>query len=176
MNTKKDTGRCGLSLVEVMVAAVVAAGVLLAVLGSVLQAYRMDEEARRQDQVRAVLQSYVDDFLCAKVRDDSKAVQPFFKVSAAPTGVGLSWKDSAGTTVTGTAAGLTFALGGEGAPKVVITRWVREVDEGTTTGTPDFSAADKSAVGREIVGQFTATYTVNRRIRVVTFSTIRSDV
>jgi len=150
--------------------------VLLAVLGSVLQAYRMNEDARRQDQVRAVLQSFADDFMCAKVRDDTKAIQPFFQVSAAPTGVGLSWKVSGGATVTGTTTGLTFALGGESAPKVLITRWVREVDEGTTTGTPDFSSADKSAVGREIVAQFTATYTVNRRTRVVTLSTIRSDV
>jgi len=178
-NSKSDTGRAaraGLTLVEVMVSVVIMSGVLLAVLGSVLQAYRMNEDARRQDQVRAALQSYVDDFMCAKVRDDTKAVTTFFQVTAAPTGLGLSWTDSSGTTATGTASGLKFALGGENAPQVQITRWVREVDEGTITGTPDFSSADKSAVGREIVAQFTATYTVNRRTHVVTYNAIRSDV
>ena len=176
MNKFTDTRHSGLTLVEVMVSAVVMTGVLLAVLGSVVQSYRMNEDARRQDQVRAVLQAFVDDFMCAKIRDTSKAITPFFQVSSAPTGVGLNWTDSGGTTSVGTAAGLTFKLGGANAPEVLITRWVREIDETNTTGTPYFSSDDKSAVGREIVGQFTATYTVNRRTHVVTFNAIRSDV
>lgn len=176
MNKFSDTHSSGLTLVEVMVSAVVMTGVLLAVLGSVVQSYRMNEDARRQDQVRAVLQAFVDDFMCAKIRDTSKAVIPFFQVSATPTGAGLTWTDSSGTTTTGTTTGLVFKLGGANAPEVRITRWIREVDETNTTGTPDFSSADKSAVGREIVGQFTATYTVNRRTHVVTFNAIRSDV
>ncbi len=176
MNRFSDTRRSGLTLVEVMVSAFVMTGVLLAVLGSVVQAYRMNEDARRQDQVRAVLQSFVDDFMCAKVRDASKAVVPFFQVTTTPTGTGLSWTDASGTTSTGTTTELKFNLGGANAPEVRITRWVREVDETNTTGTPDFSSADKSPVGREIVGQFTATYTVNSRTHVVTLSAIRSDV
>ena len=176
MNKKTHTLRSGLTLVEVMVSAVVMAGVLLAVLGSVIQAYRMNEDARRQDQVRAILQSFADDFMCAKIRDASKAIVPFFQVTMTPTGTGLSWTDGSGATSVGTVAGLEFALDGKSAPKVQITRWVREVNEGKTSGTPDFSSADQSAVGREIVGQFSATYQVNHRTHVITLSMIRSDV
>jgi len=176
-NSKSDTrraARAGLTLVEVMISVVIMAGVLLAVVGSVLQSYRMNEDARRRDQVRAVLQTYVDYFLSAEINPKS-GFNPFFGITTLPTGDALSWTNVAGSTVTGTSSGLKFKLGGANAPEVVLMRWVRGTDETDTTGTPDFSMTDKSSTGREYVGQFTATYTSNRRTQVVVLTAVRAD-
>lgn len=165
-----------MTLVEVMVSAVVLAGVLLSTLTAVVQAYRMNEMARRRDQVRAILQSFSDDFLCGQVRDeDTKVIYPFFKVRVAATGEGLSWTDDSGTSYSGTSGGLSVPLIGTGAPTVVFTYWVRQVDETEDTGTPDFSDVDKSAVGREIVGVFTATYQAGGRAQTLSLSVVRAD-
>lgn len=165
-----------MTLVEVMVSAVVMAGVLLSTLTAVVQAYRMNEMARRRDEVRAILQSFVDNFLCGQVRDeDTDEIYAFYKVRVAATGEGLSWTDSSGTSYTGTSSGLSVPLAGTGAPTVVFTYWVRQVDETDTTGTPDFSDVDKSAVGREIVGVFTASFEAGGKSQSISMSVVRAD-
>lgn len=171
------SGCSGLTLVEVMVSVVVLVTVLLGVLSAVVQTYRTNEVVRRRDQVRAILQSYANDFMSDAVRDAStKSVKTFFQMSIAPTGTGLTWTDSSGTITTGTTDNLKINLGGLNAPEVVITRWVRGIDETNTKGTPDLSIAEKSAAGREIVGEFKATFKVHRRTQVITLYVVRADV
>ncbi len=150
--------------------------VLLGFLGSVLVAYRTEEEARRRDQVRAVLQSYADDFLCKNVRDSTGAIQGFFKVSAVPTGDGLEWINGDWVVSTG-GSGLRLRLGGETqAPEVVVTRMVREVQATATLGTPVDALPVYASVGRELVGEFTGTYMVGRSPRSLTLRVVRLDV
>ncbi len=111
-----------MSLVEVMIAFAVMTVVLLAILGAILQAYRMNEDARRRDPVRALLQSFADDFTCERVRINGNTV-----------------------------------------------------DETETVGTPDQRKDDKSSVGRELVGEFPATYRVLNRTRTITLYVVRAD-
>lgn len=169
--------RRGLTLLEVMIAVAVLVLTLLGYLGSLVLSYRMEEDARRRDQVRAILQSFADDFMCQDVRDPSRAVKPFFRIETAPTGAGLAWTDSSGATSVGDLAGLRFRLGGDpAAPEVVVTRQVREVNQTPTMGTPVLSLTNPSSVGRELVGEFVGTYLVGNRRHTLTLRVVRMDV
>ena len=130
--------------------------------------------ARRRDQVRTVLQSFVDDFERMQITDPAHAVYPFFQTSISSTGQNLSWTDANGTTYNGTSTDLQFPLGGDAtAPMVHITRWVLEMNE--TPGVPDTVTTNSSAIGRVIVCQFTATYRVNGRDQSLSIWVIRTD-
>ena len=168
--------RNGLTLVEVMVASVIMAATLLAYLGAFIQAYKMEEDARRRNQARAVLQSAVEDFMRRPIVDSSKSVDPLFYVSPMMTGNGLKWRDPSGTEIVGTVDGLKIRLGGDPtAPLITVLHQVWQVNETATVGTPDTALTDSGNSGRQIAGEFVAEYTVNGRKTSLSMWALRTD-
>ncbi|MBK8477965.1 MAG: type II secretion system protein [Opitutaceae bacterium] len=156
----------GFTLVEVMVSAIVLAITLVAFLGTVIQAYRIDEAARRRDQVRAVVQSFADDFSRMTITNPPS---PFFQASIAASGAGLVWTGS-----TNDGSGLKFRLGNDlAAPEVTLTRWVQDMNE--ASGVPDDVRVNTSGIGREIVCRFEARWRVDNREQTYTLWVVRAD-
>lgn len=173
---RRRAHRRGLTLVEVMIAGAIMVMLLLALLGTILQAYRMNEESRRRDQARAILQSFANDFACNNIWQGVGVPNPLFAITTTPTGTGMSWTSANGTTTDGTTDGLIIRLGGDPqAPQIVVRRHVRNVNETMAQGSPDNDASIKSSVGRELVAEFSAVYTVNSRAKTITLTILRAD-
>lgn len=180
---RSSLGKRGFTLLEVMISAFVLVAALAGYLSTVVQAYRLDETARRRDQVRAVLQSFADQFNRGSVTfvdendADKKKINAFFDPAqnTVETGFGLQWIDGNGTKwpqtpILADGPGLKFRLGSESsAPEVTITRRVWEVDE--ATGAPGGAATPNEST--ELFGEFTATWVVDRHPQTLVLRTLR---
>lgn len=170
-----------------MLSAVVMVIALLGFLSTLIQSYRLEEAARRRDQVRAVLQSFADEFNRGAVtypdptdtnpRLDQrrKLIYAFFDPlrSPAATGDALRWFASDGTEYIGAVGdpNLRIRLGANpNDPEVAITHRTQEMDE--ATGTPGGTASPLDV--SELLGEFTATWTVNHLPQTLTLRMIRT--
>jgi Tfp pilus assembly protein PilV len=81
--------RCkqGYSIMEVMVAATVFTVVTLGVFAALIQSYKFAKLSRCQDESRAILRTYVDQFQRLKISNDALWL---FNPSNGPTGQGLT--------------------------------------------------------------------------------------
>lgn len=90
----------GFTLVEVMVATVLLSFILVSILTTLIDAYRLAAKARYVDHARYVLKSFADQFLTQQTTDSSGNILPMF-VATGQTAWGLSWTNFDGTTSSG---------------------------------------------------------------------------
>ncbi len=179
---RRPHGVAGFTLVEVALASMVLVVAILALFGTMVASYRMTAKTRARDQARAILQSYVDQFLRGSIPG-----QLFFQTcSAQPwslaqpgTGKGLTWNLGTTHLTQATDAPLEIPLGGSGdvsadALKLNVKtwRWVSELDE--DTGVINTSLVDDS-IGRMLFVTFTAQYTVNKQTETISLTLARSS-
>ena len=173
-----STGRSaacrGFTLVEAMVATMVFTVVILGVYSAITKAYQLSQVTRYNDQARAVLISYVDQFQRLETADtigNQSYVRPFFTKTVA-TGYGLDNLNRINDTAADENAVVTAA---DGRPKAItlgdssntpitayMTRTVYPLNVSTGTMLPvetDTTAYYK-APGYALVGIFTISYTL----------------
>lgn len=160
--------RGGLTLVEVMVAAAVAAMALVVLIGTLIVAYRVNHSARLRDNARAVLRTYADQFQrlgYAYDHDFNDSTPPvqrvIFTETIAPTGLGLRWGAlSDQIYLPGAPETLTVNLGSATSPTMAtITRAVSYVNLG---GNSALIKGDDPA-GFMLQATFFISYIVNGR-------------
>ncbi len=166
--------RRGFTLVEAMVATMVFMMVILGVYSAITKAYQISQLTRYNDQARAVLLSYIDQFQRLETADDG-FVRPFF-TPAVPTGSGMDnlnrLNDSAATApavataTSGAYLEVTLGDGSSVSPITArVTRSVYPVDIATgalldpnPTVTPTTTYYKQP--GYSLVGIFTISYTL----------------
>jgi len=170
--SRRSTPSRAFTLVEVMIAAFVVTLATMGILAMLIQAYKMNQAIRYRDAARAMLVSFSDQFIrLAIATDDGTGTfvgKPLFSIQSTPTGVGLNW----GTT-TGTSLGLPVKLGDAASGQVdaVITRQIHFLDE--STGIEDTSDAT-TAAGYMLKGTFTISYSYNGKQYSETYNLARS--
>lgn len=171
--------RRGFTLVESMIATAVFTVGILGVYAMMLKSYEMITLSRHRDNARAVLLSFADQFQRLQTNDlPSGQTVPVTRFlfqttgATAPTGVGLSWTDPAGATVSGTSTGLAMTLGATGTSTVPanVTRIVTDLD---STGTVTTTQVNNAA-GRMLMATFTITYTIKGRPQTQSITVARS--
>jgi prepilin-type N-terminal cleavage/methylation domain-containing protein len=155
--------RRAFTLVEVMAATIIFAGSILGVYAMMIRSYEMVTMARHRDNGRAILLSFADQFQRLQTTDEvggTIVTRFLFQIATTPTGVGLTFTDSTGNTLTGTSGGLTVPLGDVGSSQVtgVVTRQVQNLNP--TTGVVQ-NGVTASAAGWMLQGTFRLTYAVN---------------
>jgi len=161
---RRDSSRFGFTLVEVMVATVLLAMIILGILTVMIGSYRVAAKARYNDHARYVIKSFADQFLTQQTVDATGTILPLFTVSNA-TGYGLSWTNSDGSVAAGGtdpgSSNIIVLLGDNtGAPihaKVTRTVWSLYAS-GANAGTPAMTPQNGSA-GYLLRGDFTVSYT-----------------
>jgi len=118
----------GFTLVEVMVATVIFALVMVGVYACIVRAYQFSQLTRYRDEARSVLLSFVDQFERLQITDDGRR-RPFFVNTAnGPRGTGLNWpnlsNDPSGGAIA--KAELPVILHGDGRHTITarVTRYV----------------------------------------------------
>lgn len=152
------SSRGGFTLVEAMMAMIVLAFVALSIFSGLILAYRTAAHTRYRDHARYVLKSIGDQFLTRQT-ESAGVMNPLFAVTTAPTGVGLVWQGTVGTSANA-ASGLKVHLGettGAVITDAVITRDVKLLN---AAGDADGSGMASSA-GILLRGNFKITYTFN---------------
>ncbi len=152
---------------EVAVAGAVLAIALVGVFGTFLTGYQMTSKARARDQVRALLQSYCDQFLRAQVTG------PLFQPNGSPTGSGMTWTSpETGQNYTATPDGVFQIPLGDTTTQVTVTASVSNVDP--TTGNLS-SMVSETTAGNMLAATFTATYTLNGQNQSVSLTVLRTN-
>jgi type II secretory pathway pseudopilin PulG len=148
----------GFTLVEVVMAVCVATMALLALLGTSITAYKINNKARLRDNARAVLRSYVDQFQRLAYSNDSNVVRMLFTTTSSPTGLGLRWGSlSDEINYAGAPTTLQINIGSAGSPQTAtVTRSVTFVN--SNTGNTSTSKV-MDAAGFMLSATFTITYT-----------------
>ena len=174
MSGHRFGARGGFTLIEAMVATMVFALVILGVYTAITKAYQLNQVTRYNDQARAVLLSYIDQFQRLETADtigSNSYVRPFFSKTVA-TGYGLDNLNRINDTAADASAVVSAA---DGVPKAVtlgeasnaaitayVTRTVYPLNLATGSMLPvetDTTAYYK-APGYALVGIFTITYTM----------------
>jgi len=184
----------GLTLVEVMVATVLFAVLMVSMLLALVQSYRLAAEVRIRNEVRYVLRSMGDQFMVNSIPTTVRPVDlvatpptPLFRYAAVATGEGLSWRtdlnvfsvkppaSSSNFYINGTSAGLTVPLGASsGAPvNVTFTRRVVRIAS-TPGGTAPSASANKEPAGFMLQADFSARFSILGRPLTQSITVIRS--
>lgn len=170
-----EASRCGarrgFTLVEAMVATMVFMMVILGVYSAIIKAYQISQLTRYNDQARAVLLSYIDQFQRLETADNN-LVRPFF-TPALPTGSGMDnlnrLNDSAAnaaavvTATSGAYIEVTLGDGGGVSPITArVTRSIYPVDvaTGALLATTTATTTYYKQPGYSLVGIFTISYTL----------------
>ena len=157
--------RRGFTLVETMIATLVFAMGILGVYAMMIKSYELVTLSRHRDNSRALLLSFADQFLRLQTTDmisGSVVTRDLFATTTTPTGVGLSWTDTAGNTVPGTTSGLPVVLGDSSSSMVpaTITRSVTNID---SVSGDAVSGVTATAAGWMLQATFTITYNIKGR-------------
>jgi type II secretory pathway pseudopilin PulG len=197
--TKRTRGATGFTLVEVMVTAGVLVMAALPILWILIDSYRLVTYTRYRDNARAVLQTYVDQFLRLQTSDTqgSTMTRPYFtRVDPPGTGVGLLWDNNATpglnlTSLSNETGFQTPATSGTYLPVIIggtqttagglpangipaqITRVVQGVDANGNL-VPVASPFTAVSAGEMLLGTFTITYTVNNQQITQSLSVLRA--
>jgi hypothetical protein len=143
--------------------------VILGVYSAITKAYQISQLTRYNDQARAVLLSYIDQFQRLETADNN-LVRPFF-TPALPTGSGMDNLNRLNDSAANAAAVVTATSGayievtlGEGVSPITarVTRSVYPVDvaTGALLETTTSTATYYKQPGYSLVGIFTITYTL----------------
>jgi prepilin-type N-terminal cleavage/methylation domain-containing protein len=150
------------TLVEVIIATVVASIALLALLGTAFTAYQINHKARLRDNARAVLRTYIDQFQRISYAEGNTVRMLFNPTGNSATGLGLRWGGlsneieypNAPTT-------LEINIGPPGSPQTAtVTRNVQMVN--ASTGNVS-STRVLDAAGFMMRAEFTVSYTLSGR-------------
>jgi type II secretory pathway pseudopilin PulG len=171
--TKSDTR--GMALVEAMVATVIFSMVMLGVYACITKAYQLSQVTRYNDQARAVLISYIDQFQRLQTADhvgSADIVRPFFTPSAT-SGYGLEDLNLLNDTQGDSSAVVTEGDGlpkritlGEGTSSTQVTAYVTRavypvnIATGALLATDSSTSAYYRAPGYGVLGVFTISYTL----------------
>lgn len=151
-------------------AMIVLAFVALSITAGLVLSYRTAANTRYRDHARYVLKSIGDQFLTRQT-ENGGVTNPLFEVTSGPTGVGLVWQGTVGTT-SNAASGLQVTLGdttGAMITDAVVTREVSLLDNtGAGSGTGMASSA-----GILLRGKFRIRYVFNNVPVVQTLSLVR---
>jgi prepilin-type N-terminal cleavage/methylation domain-containing protein len=162
--------RRGFTLVEVMVATVLLAMIILGILEVLIGSYRVAAKARYRDHARYVIKAMADQFLTQQPFDGNGNALTFFTPTvdtlgnATPLGTGMSWTNSDGSagTVSTDSLGLYFyvLLGdNSGAPiQATVTRSVQYVYP--LVGGGETLVSQNAPAGYMLEGTFSITYQV----------------
>jgi type II secretory pathway pseudopilin PulG len=181
----RDASRLGFTLVEVMVATVLLSMIILGILAVLIGSYRVAAKARYNDHARYVVKSFADQFLTQQTTDGTGETLPLFLVSTSPTGFGLSWTNSDGTTSTGgtvqsTAPATIPILLGDNTGSPITAQVSRTVWYLYTTGPSsqvgwNTSIPQSGSAGSMLRGQFTISYSfLGGAIPPITVTAVRS--
>lgn len=170
-NANRWSARRGFTLVEAMVATMVFFMVILGVYSAITKAYQISQLTRYNDQARAVLLSYIDQFQRLETADNN-LVRPFF-TPALHTGSGMDnlnrLNDSpaiAGTVVTDTSGAYVEVTLGDGSGVSPITARVTrsiypmDVATGALLATTTATTTYYKQPGYSLVGIFSISYTL----------------
>jgi prepilin-type N-terminal cleavage/methylation domain-containing protein len=184
----------GFTLVEVMVATVLFAVIMLGMLTALVQSYRLTAEVRIRNDIRYVLRSMGDQFLVNSIPTTVMPVDliatpptPLFKYAAVPTGEGLSWRKDlnifsvkppasmSDVYINGTSGGLTVPLGkSSGTPvNVTFTRTLTRIAT-TPGGTSPSTSANKESAGFMLKADFSAQFSILGRQLTQSITVVRS--
>jgi prepilin-type N-terminal cleavage/methylation domain-containing protein len=170
-------GKRGFTLVEVMIAALVAAVALLALLGTAFMAYKINQKARLRDNARSVLRTYVDQFQRLGYATDSSVTRMLFTPTGSTeyTGLGLRWGQlSDEANYVGAPTTLNVDIGSPGSPVIAtVTRNVSFVTSSTGNGG---SSPSNDGIGILLRADFRITYSLagaNQNSITQSISTLR---
>ena len=152
----------GFTLVEAIVATVVFSMVMLGVYGCIIKAYQLSQITRYNDQARAILLSYVDQFeRLDTVTVTGSNVRPFF-TPAPSTGVGVNWPALSNDDATSGQAAYTVIGLGDGTVSAHVTRAVYPLDAstGSLLATTTARSTYLKSPGYALMGIFTISYTL----------------
>ncbi len=141
-----------------MMAMIVLAFVALSIFSGLILAYRTSAQTRYRDHARYVLKSIGDQFLTRQA-ENAGVMNPLFKVTASPTGDGIIWQDTVGTSANA-ATGLKVKLGESTGAVIEDAVITREVSLLNSSGEAD-SVGMASSAGILLQGKFKITYTFN---------------
>jgi prepilin-type N-terminal cleavage/methylation domain-containing protein len=159
----QSRGHRAFTLVEVMIATLVASVALLAVLGTAFMTYKINHKARLRDNARAVLRTYIDQFQRLAYANDAKVVRMLFNPAEGnDTGLGLRWgklsDETARQIEDPEPTERKIDIGPPGSPQYAfVTRNIAYVN--TSTGEVS-STITKDAAGIMMRATFTITYTI----------------
>jgi len=138
-SNRKHCGAKGFTLMEAMVSTVIFTMVMLGVYACIIKSYKLQQISRYNDEARAILLSYVDQFERLETTTNTN-FKAFFNPDE-PTGVGLNWpilsNDPSSNAVTSSIPYLEITLdNGTGSTEAVkvkarLTRAVYPVDPNT---------------------------------------------
>jgi prepilin-type N-terminal cleavage/methylation domain-containing protein len=154
--------RKAFTLVEVVIASVVASMALLGLLGTAFTAYQINHKARLRDNARAVLRTYVDQFQQLSY-SEGNLVRMLFNPTGETerTGLGLRWGELSNQTEFPGAptAPLQINIGPPNSPQpAFVTRNVRMVNAANGN---DSDARVLDAAGFMMRAEFTISYTLS---------------
>jgi len=170
--SRRDGVRRGFTLVEVMVATVLLATMIVSILAVLIGAYRVAAKARLADHARFVIKSMADQFLTQQTTDGGGNTLALFTPTVDPSGNltplgdGLSWDNGnpAGVNGNNQIPYFTVVLADTtgGLPVTAqVTRTVEWVD-GNYSGAPGtptlINQVSAMSAGYMLMGTFTITY------------------
>jgi prepilin-type N-terminal cleavage/methylation domain-containing protein len=184
----------GVTLVEVMVATVLLAVLMVGMLLALVQSYRIAAEVRIRNEIRYVLRSMSDQFMVNSIPTSVEPADlvdtpptPFFKYSTVPTGEGLSWRTDLNTFIVkpassassvyinGTADGLTVPLGRSSGTPVNVTFTRRLVRVAVLPGQAAPSqTANEASAGFMLQADFSARFSILGRQLSQSVTLVRS--
>jgi type II secretory pathway pseudopilin PulG len=166
--SRRNASRLGFTLVEVMVATVLLSMIILGILAVLIGSYRVAAKARYNDHARYVIKSFADQFLTQQTTDTTGMTLALFTVMTSPTGYGLSWTNSDGSTSSGgtsqgsAPASISVLLGDNtGAPitaTVSRTVWYLYTTGPSTQIGWNTSIPQSGSAGSMLRGDFTISY------------------
>ena len=177
----RQRSRRAFTLVEVMIATAVFTMGILGVYAMMIKSYEMVTMARHRDNGRAVLLSYVDQFLRLSVNDSGVTRGIFVPHSA--TGLGLTWTDSSGGFTDGNAydvpEGMPVWLGDSGNSLIGsrvqahVSRTLLLLDPATGLTTSN-TLPTLTAAGYLMQATFTISYPIAGRTQAQSITVVRS--
>lgn len=149
----------GFTLVEVMIATLVASIALLALLGTAFMTYKINHKARLRDNARAVLRTYIDQFQRLGYAENNVPRMIFNPKSGNGTSLGLRWGAlSNETEYPGAPTELIIDIGPPGSPQnATVTRNISFVNSASGETSSDIV---KDAAGFMLKATFTVSYTI----------------
>lgn len=157
-HTRAMSSRGGFTLVEAMISMIVLAFIALSIFSGLILAYRTSAHTRYRDHARYVLKSIGDQFLTRQA-ENAGIMNPLFTVTSAPTGTGIIWQGTVGTSANA-ATGLKVTLGETTGALIEDAVITREVSLLNSSGEVD-SVGMASSAGVLLQGKFKITYTFN---------------
>lgn len=183
----RPAGERGFTLVEAMIATLIFVMFTLGVYALIIQSYNMTARIRYRDDARAMLQTFVDQFVRLQTTTFVETTQTSYTRwlfnptgTGGPTGSGLRWgalcdEDAYNNPLPDPVpSDLAVTLGGDKAP--ITAHVTREVHYVLPTGATSNSLTGTSvtSAGWLITGRFAISYVANGRTETASMTVIRS--